>query len=726
MTAETPTFTRAEAEHFVRMLNLYFNRTIAYAPDHPVAQETVPKVAEALAPLMQSGSISLILQEFGYYIGHVDVVYQPNNKRVADHLKRFGVESISLSPPLTLQDLSSFLEACSLTHANPESFARFLITRGAQGIAVNNVSLQTVREGEQVTSGGTSGDPAAAGTGTMRNMAAQAGAAGAQPGDPSFDDVAMRVVLGHLTAKEFAANLDILRLLEEPGSLPKTMTEVSSRARPEDQAHALRQSLENVLGAFSAQARSESAPVEDLLAGMYAMRTELLKAVKAQQGLTRQLQESGEVTRATDDIFVRTSADLVMAEFERSKHNLKKTAQVIQRIVPERQHLQQVLSVLRQEFLKRGFPLIEYYNLLSELNLSIGSNDSYHDFLKAGESVGLQADELLKEIQENPKQAAQLIVLASEMRKIGKGGSADELIRQLTDYVEKAGEAFGDRAEAAPQDAMRMAQMLHQLENEMNAELSAKEVSEETRNVGRQKLRLRLQQSVGNIKTKAALTQLRNTALTETEKAHFLLELFSDEKELDSAMEVLQGDAVQDAMLKDISTRVVQKVKQELSAKRERSLSKELPQGIYVKAVLDFFLKFEVSRAARYNQPFSAILVSFQGLPEDPAQVEKQGDTLRGLQNVLIGDLRRSMRDADFIGYLSFNRFIVVLPMTPIQATQNIIRKYRESLTRQLALPDGSRIWVRPRCGIAGYDKDKTGTYAKIFAELTRTWQADG
>lgn len=725
MTTEPPTYTRAEAEHFVRMLNLYFNRTIAYAPDHPVALETVPKVAEALEPLLQSGSVSIILQEFGYFIGHIDVVYQPNNKRIADHLKRFGIDSISLTPPLSLQDLSAFLEACSLTHANPESFARFLITRGASGIAVNNVSLQTVREGEQVTSGGAVGDPTAVGTGTRPAMPAAGAQAGA-PGEPGFDDVAMRVVLGHLTAKEFAANLDILRLLEDPGSLPRTMTEVSSRARPEDQAHALRQSLENVLGAFSAQAKGESAPVEDLLAGMYAMRSELLKAVKAQQGLTRQMQESGEITRATDDIFVRTSAELVMAEFERSKHNLKKTAQVIQRIVPERQHLQQVLTILRQEFLKRGFPLIEYYNLLSELNISIGSNDTYHDFLKAGESVGLQADELLREIQDNPKQAAQLIVLASEMRKIGKGGSADELIRQLTDYVEKAGEAFGDRAEAAPQDAMRMAQMLHQLENEMNAELSAKQINEEERNAGRRKLRLRLQQSVGGIKTKAALAQLRNNALSEAEKAHFMLELFSDEKELDSAMELLQTDAAQDAMLKDISTRVVQKVKQELAAKRERSLSKELPQGIYVKAVLDFFLKFEVSRAARYNQPFSAILVSFQGLPEDQAQIEKHGDTLRGLQNVLIGDLRRSMRDADFIGYLSFNRFIVVLPMTPIQATQNIVRKYRENLTRQLALPDGTRIWVRPRCGVAGYDKDKTGTYSKIFAELTRTWQADG
>lgn len=721
MASDSNPFSRTEAEHFVRMLNLYFNRTIAYAPDHPVVLETIPKVAEAVGPLLQGGNVSILLQEFGFYIGHIDIVYQPNNKRIADHLKRFGIESISLDSPLSQEDLAAFLEACSLTHANPESFARYMVARGAVGISVNNVSLQTVREGEQITSSGGQNDGSGQpGTHSAASMADTGGDA-----TGSFNDVAMRVVLGHLTAKEFAANLDILHLLEDPSSLPKTVTEVSSRARPEDQAHALRQSLENVLGAFSAQGRTDGAPVEDLLAGMYAMRSELVKAVKAQHGLNRQLQDSGEIARATDDIFVRTSADLVMAEFERNKHNLKKTAQVIQRIVPERQHLQQVLTVLRQEFLKRGIPLIEYYNLLSELSLTMGSTDSYHDFLKAGESVGLQPEELLKEIQENPKQAAQLIVLASEMRKIGKGGSADELIRQLTDYVEKTGDALTDRAEAAPQEANRMAQMLYQLENEMNAELSTKDVSEETRSAGRQKLRLRLQQSVGNIKSRAAMAQLRNPQLSEAEKAQFLLELFSDEKELDAAMELLQTEAVQDAVLKDISARVMQKVRQEYSAKRERSLSKELPQGVYVKAVLDFFIKFEVSRAGRYNLPFSAILVSFQGLPEDQGSMEKHGDALRGLQNVLIGDLRHSMRDADFIGYLAFNRFLVILPMTPVNATQPILKKFRESLTRQIALPDTSRIWVRPRCGVAGFDKDKLNSYPKIYNELMRTWQAD-
>ena len=171
---------------------------------------------------------------------------------------------------------------------------------------------------------------------------------------------------------------------------------------------------------------------------------------------------------------------------------------------------------------------------------------------------------------------------------------------------------------------------------------------------------------------------------------------------------------------------VMQKVRQEMAARREKAASRELPAGVYVKAVLDFFVKAEISRATRYNLPFSALLISFQGLPEDKASLEAQGESLRGLQNVLIGDLRRLLRESDFVGYLSFNRFLVVLPMTGLDAVPAILRKLQDSLNRQVALPDGTRLAIRPRTGAATFDKEATGTYPKLYAELVKSWQAAG
>jgi GGDEF domain-containing protein len=244
--------------------------------------------------------------------------------------------------------------------------------------------------------------------------------------------------------------------------------------------------------------------------------------------------------------------------------------------------------------------------------------------------------------------------------------------------------------------------------------------------MGQQKLRLRLQSSVNDLKGKAARAQLQAANVSDAEKVQFLLEMFGDEKEMDDVMGRAREGLDPEALAREAGNQVMQKVRQEMNARREKAASKDLPAGVYVKAVLDFFLKSEISRASRYKLPFSALLISFQGLPEDKPSLEAQGDALRGLQNVLVGDLRRNLRESDFVGYLGFNRFLVVLPMTGLDAVPVILRKLQEQLARQVALPDGTRLTLRPRTGVAGYDKEKTGTYPKLYAELVKSWQAAG
>jgi hypothetical protein len=266
--------------------------------------------------------------------------------------------------------------------------------------------------------------------------------------------------------------------------------------------------------------------------------------------------------------------------------------------------------------------------------------------------------------------------------------------------------------------------MLQQMEAEVNQRLKDKGLPEELRVLGQQKLRLRMQRSVNDLKGKAALAQLNAPGVSDAEKVQFLLEMFGDEKEMDEMLGRAREGLDAEALAREAGGQVMLKVRQEMAARREKAASKELPPGVYVKAVLDFFVKSEISRASRYNLPFSALLLSFQGLPEDKAALTAQGEALRGLQNVLIGDLRRTLRESDFVGYLAFNRFLVVLPMTALDAVPAIVRKLQGQMARQVALPDGTRLSIRPRVGAAGFDKETTGTYPKLYAELVKSWQA--
>lgn len=732
-------FTRADADTLVRLLNLFYQRTVAYAFDHPAAQELIPRVYEALRKCLgSSDSLSLLFQEFGYFIGHVDLVYAPNNRKIADHLRRFGIESITVDASVSLKAFARFLDACSLTHADPARFLAYLTNQGVTCFNVNNVVLKTVKDGDEVVAAGAPrhpGEPLEVAEGAVYGEGSRSSA---------FDDAAMRVVLGHLTAREMNANLSLLRSLESPAALPEAILK-NAAANPGQEAETLRQSLINVVGAFRTEAGQNDVPIEELLAGMYSMRAELLKAVKAQQGLAQHLSggpngsagngsagrpadgragEAGKLAEAADDVFVQTAAQLVMEEYRKCKGNPKRMAQVVQRIVPDRTLLQQVLNAFRAALVREGVPLMEFFNLLAELNTLLGTDRSYQEFLQAGESLGVSHAELLQELQENPRQAAQLILLASEARKSNREGSAEELINSLADYVEKAGEAAQDRIQANPREAAKLGSMLQQMEAEVNQRLKDKGIPEEMRLMGQQKLRLRMQNSLNDLKGKAALAQLGAPGVNEAEKVRFLLEMFGDEREMDEVLGRARDGLDPEALAREAGGQVMQKVRQEMASRREKAASKELPAGVYVKAVLDFFVKSEISRASRYNLPFSALLISFHGLPEDKASFEAQGDALRGLQNVLIGDLRRNLRESDFVGYLSFNRFLVVLPMTPLDAVPAILRKLAEQMGRQVALPDGTRLSIRPRVGAAGFDKETAGTYPKLYAELVRAWQA--
>src|SRR5690606_23612803 len=155
MNPETKDFGRPDADNLVRLWNLFYQRTVAYAFGHPAAQEAMPRVFDAVSKCLgQSESLAILFQEFGYYIRHVDLVYQPKNRKLAESMRRCRVASRRIAKLLTLQGFSRFLDACTMTHADPARYLAYLVNQGVTNFAVNKVSLQTVKDGDSVVSQG--------------------------------------------------------------------------------------------------------------------------------------------------------------------------------------------------------------------------------------------------------------------------------------------------------------------------------------------------------------------------------------------------------------------------------------------------------------------------------------------------------------------------------------------------------------------------------------------
>lgn len=705
---------RKEVELLVRGWNLLFNRCLSYSFPHPLVQETVPKVWALFQKSIElcGGSLNIMLQDAMFFIEGCDVMYQPNNRRVADHLKRFGVESISLQRGFGPADFDILIDATSLTHPDAAAFLNYIRQRGCSCLDVNQVSLRAIREGESIAAAGAS--------------LAGGGSGGGGQGDAggSFEDIVMRAMVGRLTASELEGNVALVQMLADPQSMGKAVIDGTAGLAGEARAAGMGQMVMNVLSHFATQKARTGYSIEELLAGIYAMRSEMLSMVKAQRGLDQSLAEN-EVEAAADAAFDQTVSKIIADEWKSSKGNVKRVANVLGRVVPGKKELRRILPRLKAGMLETGCTLQDWYALVAELGTILQGDKALEQLAEAAQEFGVTPDEVISELRRDPKGAAKLLLVASEIRRSGGDQAAELAIQSMLDTLDNAGDRLAEEASRAPQKAAEMASMMERLHGQMREEISTQSMDPAMRGTLEKKLDLRMHRAMFDLKSKVLATHLSNRDIGVDEKAEAVAELVRNEDEIDGVMGMALSLVGGDEAIQEIARQIQERVHRRLREERERSASRELPAGVYPKAVAEFFLRYETRRCSRYAVPFAAMLVSFQGLPEDRDSVDKEGGSLRGLFHVLAGDLRRILRDVDFVGSLGYNRLLVVLPMTISENLGLVVDKIRHNLQREVALPDGSRVWVRPRVGQAAFDHPKGAGIKEVMAAVSQNWQED-
>jgi len=705
---------RKDAELIVRGWNLLFNRCFSYAFDHPLVQETIPRVWELFRSANQrAGGLNIQLMEAMFFVDGADVMYQPNNRRIADHLRRFKIESLTLSVNFSLRDFAILIDASALTHPDPTGFLRYYQSRGGSNLEINQVSMRAVR-----------GDEIVANAGALRGgFGGQAGTAEGG-GEERFEDIVLKAMVGRLTAQELEGNVALVQLLADPQALGRAAIEGTQGVAPQARAAGMGQMVMNVLSHFATQQAKQGFSVEELLAGIFAMRGEMLSMVKSQRTLEMGLAEE-EVEAATDAAFDQTVCRIILEEFKASRGNSRRVAHVLGRVVPGKKELRRILPKLKDTLISAGCGLPEWYGLVKELSVVVQGDKALEELAAAASEMGVSPDEILAELRKDPRGAAKLLVVASEIRRAGGDPTGDAALQSLLESMDVAGQRITDEVGDSPAEVAGAVQTYNRLQSEVRQELSSKEMPSEVRGNLMRKLDLRATRTLTDLKAKVLAGQLRDPNGSIETKAGALGELIQDEGEIEGILEMAFNLVGTDELAQQIGMQIAEKVRNRLREERERAASRDLPAGVYPKAVAEFFLRYETRRAARYGVPFSAMLVSFQGLPEDKDSLETHGHELRGLFHVLAGDLRSQLREVDFVGSLGYNRILIVLPMTVESNGVVVGRKIRERLGREVALPNGERTWVRPRLGVASFGQTESDGLREIMARLSQNWQED-
>jgi len=367
-------------------------------------------------------------------------------------------------------------------------------------------------------------------------------------------------------------------------------------------------------------------------------------------------------------------------------------------MVPDPEELKRLLPKIKEALIEEGMSLPEFAQLAQELGKELQSEELAQILKKSAEEIGVDGEELIREVQIDPSGAAELIYLASEIKK----GTGDEKVLSdlLVDYVERIGSKISlDAAEQKGEEGGKyLKNIISGVESEIVGKLKQKDINNDIISSVEKRLEERMEECFNKLQSDWA----SRYDSSGTKEGKTILDIFEeDAKEGEDLKAILESvrSSVREGGLdendfkqmfnefsksklsqqkKNLKKEELEKEEQEKEEQVKKTLGKKepekkmqekkkekpgLPKGVFNRKTTLYFIGKEISRAVRYSTPFSAMLLSILKItPEKP--VPKGLITHSDVMNAVLAELAEVVRDTDMVGLLDKKKILALLPMT--------------------------------------------------------------
>ncbi len=626
MAQETPSGLDARAaELLARHFNTAFTTVSGYGSDHPMSARAGESLLQSLKEAFASESaVTLMMDRGALFIEKHPVGQRFNPRRLLNLLAQTKIESITFGPSVRQSDLQQLVEILSHQDQFPDVHAivHAMGDREVRGIQLNYVTYRKVTADQKVVGH------------------QEEGAAGGHAATSSKSN-------GHASPQDtfnsISSMMSLTELVRDPVAYASRLSEHGDDSKQRSQ---LVRQLRNLVsqiesGEMEAEGLLSS---KELLKAVNSLRQKVRKQHDGQRDIELILSEQDPVLGEIDQLTYSTLVSLVREEYRGGNFSAKRMAQIIVRMLPDTRDLKRLLPQLKQGLLGEGMSLAEYGKLVHELSSEFRGDHLVQALESGADSVGLDIDEIVAQIREDPAEAARLIVMATELRR---GGVDDEnqLSSAFADYIHRVSEKLaldlgkpnGNGAGATDTQLNRVQQLL-------------------VDQLGRQGLPDDMTRRL-----QADLEKRRPPSSLPSQSA-------SSGPEDPGSKPEAHPKATEQAQRPS--------AKSESKPEPENKLP-ELPQRVLNPVNTAFFLKREIKSAQRYKTPFSVIKVSIEflrdskGTPRRPAVAD-----IGSLMPQVYEELIIQLRDLDLIGSLDKKLQsvpLMILPMTE-QAGADIVR----------------------------------------------------
>ena len=697
-----PKISNQEFGKFGRTLSLLFNRATMYQMDHPYVKQSMDDFYPFVEKLLKSISpLVFAMNREQFFIDEEPLDPRITVNRMVSHFKKAEIQSISFYEGMTKNELKTFLGIfVSLDkYPNAESMKAALNEKGITNLKVNHVFYKKVTEDDEVVS-----------RDVLKNVTPEMMDEDQAKSKKLFIDMVLESVLG----EEFEKTLNINNLLTNPSGLSMNMIEADinsvQTSDAEDrkpgpvllhQLQVLGEEVEKDLsggGGGGSGGGDGEANFSELAAAVFEMKKRLIDGMDAQkdQDITFSNKEEilDQANEITDTVLIR----LIKDEYKSGKITTSRLAQILRRLIPDAEELKRVLPKIKAALLEEGMPLPEYMNLVEELGKELQSDELAKILQESSEEVGIDGNELIQEVKENPVDAAELICLAAEIRK----GTGDEkaLTDLLVNYVESMGSKLGQdiTADNSAEGEQHLRQVITGLETNIVSRLREANVVKDNVLEG---LEDRLNKRMDSIFDKLREDWIQSKSMTPEESRaknlsvlQILEQSAGDNEELGEILTIVRAKVHAEEIDENDFKEIYSEINKQKKIKQEQEAKKKMPPGVLKSQAVEFVIKKEISRASRYDLPFSALSFS---VVKAKSTTEGQADaiTQQAVMDAILQKLAGILREADIIGQLGKNKMVGLLPMTAKSDAKLALRRTMRLLYGDPIEVDGIPLTVK-------------------------------
>ena len=688
--------------NFGRTFSLVFNRSFMYAANHPFQIEAIDSAYQVLIELLEDLSpVVFILNRERFYVDEEPLDPRLSVSRIVAHFKKTGIESISFYKGAEKNDLRLFLEiaASSDKYPNAEAMNKALFKKRVKNIKINHVFYKKVSAEDEVISRDVLDKVTPEMTGKHQD---------------EIKKMFMDSVFDSVMQEEFVKNLSLKNLLKNPNGLSKEMiaADLKTVKQHENENENKNENLSengnlnnNKKLNKSVDENKNEGPrpgqfllhqlemidqdveknlseenelnLPDLASALFHMRQKLTEGIEAQKALGIAYANEEQVLSKANEITDKVIIKLLKEEYKGGEISVSRLAQILCRLIPEANELKRFLPMIKSALLEEGMSQAEFMNLIQELGRELQSDELVGILAESAEEIGIDGGDIIQQLKENPLQSAEMIYLASELRK--GGGDEKALTDVIVNYVEQIGSKYSQdlSQKKGKEGEKQFQQTLAEVKSNLVQHLGNMDIKDDLL----VRLEERVNQRMDDVFDKLRLEWIKSHSNASEQKGHTELTVLetlekgvSEDEDLEEILKIIRKKVeCEEIDENDFDQIYPEIVKQEQLRKSENdqiALSSEIMRD----QMLMKYIDKEIARAQRYETPISALgftLVKAKAKSKSqPGQVKT-----KDVVNALLHKLAEIFRTPDIVGELRKNNFVVLLPMTHVGQAKVALRR---------------------------------------------------